>query len=301
METQSGPPKDPRDGQFNGSAVGSAVTRRAVAVGVAPLRVGVNRWVRADRRYSMQGEPAAAIDLTQRCGHRVLFLKETDLLCAGPSDDAGDLNVVIPGESNRCHMWLTIGANKSERREVAINHEREMVGGEIFRLHRHGGLFSQVVSILTTLRYVGLMPLFGKNPEPGDPFRKNEHVVATEDLVGVPEGTPGRVKLVNGFDWIRYWVFFENGAQLGSIGGNQLVRPQHWRQFKIDREERIEREALAAEQALLAPDEAAAGGEAAAVAEDPNDPLAALRAKVGPRLLELSANARIRVGIPKPE
>jgi len=144
------------------------------------------------------------------------------------------------------------------------------------------------------------MPLFGRNPDPTDPFRKNEHVIATEDLRGVPEGTPGRIKLVNGFDWVRYWVFFENGVQLGSIDGTQLVRPQHWRQFKIDREERLEREAREAEAALLAP--ADAGGETAAEAVvDGDDPLAALRAKVGPRLLELSAKARIRVGIPKPD
>lgn len=144
------------------------------------------------------------------------------------------------------------------------------------------------------------MPLFGKNPEPDDPFKKNEHVVATEDLRGVPEGTRGRVKLINGFDWVRYWVFFDNGVQLGSIDGTQLVRPQHFRQFQIDREARIEREAAAALAALNAPGAAAGDADGAAAVVDANDPLAALRAKVGPRLLELSANARIRVGVPKP-
>ena len=57
------------------------------------------------------------------------------------------------------------------------------------------------------------------------PFSKGEKVVATEDLRRVPAGTPGKVKLVNGFEWTRYWVFFDNGEKLGSIDGSKLVRP----------------------------------------------------------------------------
>ena len=37
-------------------------------------------------------------------------------------------------------------------------------------------------------------------------------------LPGIPEGTEGRVVLVNGWDlWIRYHVMFDNGVNLGSI------------------------------------------------------------------------------------
>lgn len=143
------------------------------------------------------------------------------------------------------------------------------------------------------------MPLFGRNPNPEDPFRKNEKVIAAEDLEGVPEGTAGKVRLVNGFDWIRYWVFFDNGVDMGSIDGEQLVRPQHWHQFKIDRQARLDAEELAALQPKTATAAVGTGGgEAAAAAADPNDPLAAVRALVPPHLLERSAAARVRLGVP---
>ncbi len=58
------------------------------------------------------------------------------------------------------------------------------------------------------------------------PFRPGEKVVSTQDLQGVPEGTRGKVKLVNGLQtWIRYWVKFDNGPMIGQLSQNQLVRP----------------------------------------------------------------------------
>lgn len=60
------------------------------------------------------------------------------------------------------------------------------------------------------------------------PFRKREKVVAAVDLPGIPAGTPGKVVLVNGFAWIRYRVFFENGAEMGSIDHRHLVRRSEW-------------------------------------------------------------------------
>lgn len=65
-------------------------------------------------------------------------------------------------------------------------------------------------------------------------FRKNEKIIATEDLVGVPRGTKGKVKLINGVTWKRYWVFFENGVQRGSIDGSSLVRASEWDTFRIN-------------------------------------------------------------------
>ena len=49
-------------------------------------------------------------------------------------------------------------------------------------------------------------------------FSKGEKVLAAVDLDRVPAGTTGKVKLVNGFEWIRYWVFFDNGEKI--IGQN---------------------------------------------------------------------------------
>lgn len=147
------------------------------------------------------------------------------------------------------------------------------------------------------------LPFFAK-PEFDDPFRRQEHVLATEDLPGVPAGTRGRVKLINGFSWLRYWVFFDNGVEVGSVDSDQLVRPQHWEEFHTRREARLEAEALAAERAAAGQSADAAAGDPAAAAAaagiDPNDPVAALAARVPPRLLELSRQARIRLGVPKP-
>ncbi len=37
------------------------------------------------------------------------------------------------------------------------------------------------------------------------------------DLHGVPTGTHGRVLLANGFNWLRYRVLFDNGAEVGDL------------------------------------------------------------------------------------
>jgi len=58
----------------------------------------------------------------------------------------------------------------------------------------------------------------------GESLRRGDHVVANEDLIGVPEGSAGRVELVNGFRWKRYWVRFENGVVVGSIDRALLTR-----------------------------------------------------------------------------
>lgn len=141
------------------------------------------------------------------------------------------------------------------------------------------------------------MPLFSKTVEPDTPFRKNEVVKATLDLPGVPEGTTGKIKVINGFSWTRYWVFFENGVELGQLDTDELVRPQHWDHF-------FEQKALAEEQARKAAEAEAngaaaaaeAGGGDAAAEADPNDPLAKVRAMVPAHLLERSAAARARLG-----
>jgi hypothetical protein len=51
---------------------------------------------------------------------------------------------------------------------------------------------------------------------------RGDAVRAKVELAGVPEGTPGKIILANGFNWLRYRVRFENGAELGDLDGRQL-------------------------------------------------------------------------------
>ena len=74
--------------------------------------------------------------------------------------------------------------------------------------------------------------------------------------LGVPERTGGKIKMVNGFEWQRYWVFFDNGVQLGSLDGSALLRPHHWERWRNEREEvmaemKARMEAAVAEQEAL--------------------------------------------------
>ena len=57
-------------------------------------------------------------------------------------------------------------------------------------------------------------------------LRKGDKVVTTADLRNVPEGTAGKVIVVNGLTWIRYWVRFDNGEVLGSIDRSKLATKQ---------------------------------------------------------------------------
>jgi hypothetical protein len=61
-----------------------------------------------------------------------------------------------------------------------------------------------------------------------DTFKRKDKVVASEAMPGIPEGTPGRVTMVAGFDWIRYWVYFENGVSRGSLNRSKLARASEW-------------------------------------------------------------------------
>jgi len=50
-----------------------------------------------------------------------------------------------------------------------------------------------------------------------------DRVENTVDLDGVPSGTPGKVILSNGFNWLRYRVLFDNGAELGDLDHRHLA------------------------------------------------------------------------------
>ncbi len=95
----------------------------------------------------------------------------------------------------------------------------------------------------------------------GQTLVRKERVKAAEDLRDVPEGTEGRVILSNGVDWIRYWVHFDNGVEMGSLHRDKLVRVDEWDRYLVDRAEAAERaEAMGdAAEGDSAADDAGAG------------------------------------------
>jgi hypothetical protein len=94
-------------------------------------------------------------------------------------------------------------------------------------------------------------------PDRTTPFRKKDRVVAAVDLPGIPAGTTGKVTFVAGFDWIRYWVRWDNGVTRGSINRKHLVRPGEPYGAEL-----AELEAAAAAAGTAAPGDADAGGDA---------------------------------------
>lgn len=53
-------------------------------------------------------------------------------------------------------------------------------------------------------------------------LRMNDKVRSIAEIHGVPVGTEGKVILANGFNWQRYRVLFDNGAEVGDLDGRQL-------------------------------------------------------------------------------
>lgn len=111
------------------------------------------------------------------------------------------------------------------------------------------------------------------------PFRTGEKVLATRGLRGAPEGSKGKVRLVNGLSefnggkaWLRYWVRFEDGSLLGQVDHNDLVRPaqlQDWHDREIRRVEEANRPPVEAtpEAETSSGDDGAAGLIPAALLE----------------------------------
>ena len=90
-------------------------------------------------------------------------------------------------------------------------------------------------------------------------FKRNEVVRNLDPLPGVPQGTSGRVYLVDGFAWTRYRVLFANGVDVGSLDGSTLARPRDY-QAALERRERVAEAAAAEATAEGSDDGAAAGG-----------------------------------------
>ena len=86
-----------------------------------------------------------------------------------------------------------------------------------------------------------------------DTFRRKDRVVAAVAMPGIPEGTPGRVVMVAGLTWIRYWVRFENGVVRGSLARHKLARLDEWEAIK-ERRERGDEPADTGGDAVAAPD-----------------------------------------------
>jgi hypothetical protein len=70
----------------------------------------------------------------------------------------------------------------------------------------------------------------------GEQLARKERVVASNDMPGIPAGTGGKVTIVEGFTWVRYWVRFDNGVIRGSVNRANLARPDEWVELQRRRE-----------------------------------------------------------------
>jgi hypothetical protein len=122
-----------------------------------------------------------------------------------------------------------------------------------------------------------------------DVLKRRSKVVAFDDLPNVPEGTPGIVALVGGWDkWIRYHVLFDNGVTMGSINREHLAPVKKYDQYKTLRARALESgvfdEPEVDETAAESSGEAVAGGATVNGVEIPA------------HLIERSKAARERLG-----
>jgi hypothetical protein len=123
--------------------------------------------------------------------------------------------------------------------------------------------------------------LFGKRT--GGAIRRGSKVVAVEPIGTIAEGTTGVVKLIDGFEWIRYWVAWTTGEWTGSVDSSAVVAVDRYDDYKRERAE-------VAERAKLAP----AVAPASAASTDAGGGGGAEGARVPEHLLERSRQARAR-------
>lgn len=76
-----------------------------------------------------------------------------------------------------------------------------------------------------------------KTANPPRQLTKGAKVLNRVELRDVPEGTAGKVSLVVGLTWMRYWVRFDNGVWLGSLDRDVLATPEEWKRFLSGEEE----------------------------------------------------------------
>lgn len=53
-------------------------------------------------------------------------------------------------------------------------------------------------------------------------LKMGDKVRTITEMHGVPVGTEGKVILANGFQWQRYRVLFNNGAEIGDLDKRQI-------------------------------------------------------------------------------
>lgn len=148
--------------------------------------------------------------------------------------------------------------------------------------------------------------------------KRGTRVVVTEDIPGVPEGTPGKCGRGLGFAIRRYRVRFDNDVEVISVAHSKLVPEDEWPQFLARRaREQVE---AAQERARVAEARAAAAesrGLPAASTDKPSaqrgtEPAPATSTQEesasddgsDPRLaamLARSKSAREATGVPAPE
>ena len=128
----------------------------------------------------------------------------------------------------------------------------------------------------------------------GDVLKLKEKVVAAKPMPGIPAGTRGKVFMVSGFEWIRYWVRFENGQVRGSIDRSQLARLKDWEDLQARRARGEDVDAVDGAGDGAA-DAAAAGGDGAAEASSTED-LVYNGVTIPGLLLERSRAAKARLG-----
>lgn len=116
-------------------------------------------------------------------------------------------------------------------------------------------------------------------------LKRKQKVVATTDLRGVPEGTAGRVLLVNGFAWVRYRVLFENGVDIGTLDRKYVATPDEYADL-LRRRASGELDVVEAEESEGTED---AGAEAAA---ESGESKVVNGVAIPPYLLERSRNRR---------
>ncbi|HVM63428.1 MAG TPA: hypothetical protein VMU14_01115 [Acidimicrobiales bacterium] len=117
--------------------------------------------------------------------------------------------------------------------------------------------------------------------------RVGDRVVAVKPIGDIPEGMEGRVKVIDGFGWVRYWVAWDNGEWMGSVDSASVVRADRLEQWRAEQE--------AAQQAAAERAEHAAAGAATANGDGDGDAAGGgADSRVPEHLLERSRQARAR-------
>lgn len=92
------------------------------------------------------------------------------------------------------------------------------------------------------------------------PLKPRERVIATHDFRGIAEGTPGRVRTVQGLTGPRYWVQWDGDLWMGNVQPADVVRAADWEDFKRRRAEEALRPKVEAAPAAAAEPSVGDGG-----------------------------------------